>query len=38
VNGLVKITANGMRLGEVVDYGKINFNIKTKYDAKRKRE
>ena len=32
------ITANVISLGEVAEYGKINFKLKNKYDAKRKRE
>ena len=32
------ITANALRLGEVADFGKINFQLKNKYDAKRERE
>lgn len=34
----VGITANVISLGEVADFGKINFQLKNKYDAKRKRE
>jgi hypothetical protein len=30
--------ANVISLGEVADFGKINFQFKNKYDAKRKRE
>jgi len=29
---------NGSRLGEVADFGKINYQLKNKYDAKRERE
>lgn len=29
---------NGISLGEVADFGKTNFQLKNKYDAKRKRE
>ena len=29
---------NGFGLGEVADFGKINFQLKNKYDAKRERE
>ncbi len=29
---------NVISLGEVAEYGKINFKLKNKYDAKRKRE
>lgn len=29
---------NVISLGEVADFGKINFQLKNKYDAKRKRE
>ena len=32
------ITANVFGLGEVADLGKINFQLKNKYDAKRERE
>jgi hypothetical protein len=32
------IAPNGLTLGEVADFGKINFKLKNKYDAKRKRE
>ena len=38
LNGFVSITANVFGLGEVADFGKINFQLKNKYDAKRKRE
>jgi hypothetical protein len=27
---------NGISLGEVAEFGKINFQLKNKYDAKRK--
>jgi hypothetical protein len=30
--------ANVISLGEVADFGKIKFQLKNKYDAKRKRE
>jgi hypothetical protein len=30
------IAYNGISLGEVADFGKINFQLKNKYDAKRK--
>jgi hypothetical protein len=33
-----KIATNVISLGEVADFGKINFQFKNKYDAKRKRE
>ena len=33
-----KVTYNVISLGEVADFGKINFQLKNKYDAKRKRE
>jgi len=33
-----KVAANGISLGEVADFGKINFQLKNKYDAKRERE
>ena len=29
---------NVISLGEVADFGKINFQLKNKYDAKRERE
>jgi hypothetical protein len=29
---------NVISLGEVVDFGKIKFQLKNKYDAKRERE
>ena len=29
---------NVISLGEVADFGKINFQLKTKYNAKRKRK
>jgi hypothetical protein len=32
------IASNVISLGEVADFGKINFQLKNKYDAKRKRE
>mgnify|MGYP006397415573 FL=1 len=32
------MNANVISLGEVAEYGKINFKLKNKYDAKRKRE
>ena len=32
------IAHNVISLGEVADFGKINFQLKNKYDAKRKRE
>lgn len=31
------IATNVISLGEVADFGKINFQLKNKYDAKRKR-
>ena len=34
----VKLFYNVISLGEVADFGKINFQLKNKYDAKRKRE
>ena len=34
----VAISYNGIRLGEVAEFGKIKFLINKKYDAKRKRE
>lgn len=33
-----QIAYNVISLGEVADFGKINFQLKNKYDAKRKRE
>jgi hypothetical protein len=33
-----KLAHNGLRLGEVAEYGKINYQFKTKYYAKRKRQ
>ena len=35
---IVAISYNVISLGEVADFGKINFQLKNKYDAKRKRE
>ena len=32
------IAFNVISLGEVADFGKINFQLKNKYDAKRERE
>ena len=32
------IAYNVISLGEVADFGKINYQLKNKYDAKRKRE
>ena len=37
-NGQQGISYNVISLGEVADFGKINFQLKNKYDAKRKRE
>jgi len=37
-NGHQGISYNGISLGEVADFGKINFQLKNKYDAKRERE
>ena len=34
----IKLAHNVISLGEVADFGKINFQLKNKYDAKRKRE
>ncbi len=34
----VAFATNVISLGEVAEYGKINFKLKNKYDAKRKRE
>ena len=36
--GLHSISYNVISLGEVADFGKINFQLKNKYYAKRKRE
>ena len=38
LEGCPSIAANGISLGEVADFGKINFQLKNKYDAKRERE
>ena len=35
---VLKIATNVISLGEVADFGKINFQLKNKYDAKRERE
>ena len=35
---IVLMFYNVISLGEVADFGKINFQLKNKYDAKRKRE
>jgi len=32
------LATNVISLGEVADFGKINFQLKTKYNAKRKRK
>ena len=37
-SSVVAIAPNVISLGEVADFGKINFKLKNKYDAKRKRE
>ena len=37
-SGIVALAGNVISLGEVADFGKINFQLKNKYDAKRKRE
>ena len=37
-DAVFSITANVISLGEVAEYGKINFKLKNKYDAKRERE
>ena len=35
---VLKVTHNVISLGEVADFGKINYQFKTKNYAKRKRE
>jgi hypothetical protein len=34
----LKLVHNVISLGEVADFGKIKFQLKNKYNAKRKRE
>ena len=36
-NTNVALASNVLWLGDVADFGKINFKLKTKYNAKRKR-
>jgi hypothetical protein len=38
VRSAFSMCGNVISLGEVADFGKINFQLKNKYDAKRERE